>query len=61
MVAAVNLRNHCEDLDVTPEEAIPALVAAIALVAMDTTDPARALDEASDLLAEVQPQPEEDQ
>lgn len=48
----VAVRNIMEDLDLTPEEAIPGLVEAIFLVAKDTQNAGKALDEAADLLTE---------
>lgn len=54
MAVAQDVLEIISDLALPPEELIPGLVAAIGVLAVETSDPNRALDEASDLLSEVQ-------
>lgn len=42
-----------DDIGMAPEESIPGLIATIALLANDTSDPRQALDEAVAMLDEV--------
>lgn len=54
MAVAQDVLELVSDLALPAEELIPGLVAAIGVLVVETTDPNRALDEASDLLGAVQ-------